>query len=624
MGKTVKTALGVAVGGALIYFSGGIGSFLIGELGLAVTATGATLTFSAIQLAGALVLGNALKKNIGDVGIDGQGQILQTRKTNTAPVPIVYGENKLAGNIIWETTNNYSGGTTNKDYWAILAMSDGAATAFLELFANDELMDDKGNGTHTLEFIHVYPHLTTGDGIVVSDIDFAVDQAGTIVAGSTIFGTPQTPTVSSTGAGAAINLVDGGTASWTPTTIADEYIRFVDNVSAAVSQVKLYLYDKTYGEYSYSFKVQYSDDNVTYYDASTVYTNNEGDNFSWVTVAITESAAHLYWQVVFSDISFSSNPAPVLEIDFTSSVSISAAMPENISYLAVHQLYDATDSNQLKNITAIMQGRVIDYFSATTIAGQTFSASPAAIVYDIMKDRLGVTESGIDVPSFYEAQTFADTNLLNCHIVFAQQQNTDSAISAVLASMRGHIVFSNNKWVFLHDSTKTIDKALDESDVLEGSLSISMPSSSAIANKITVKFINPADEWQVATATIQNDTLISTDGQEVEQIVETRGVTNRFLADKIAVLTLNQMRYSEDSLGNRIFQTPLSIAFSTSIKNAELEVGDLVSLEHFLLNFTRKFNILSVETDQGGAIQLQCTEYCGTHYKDAADTAILT
>ena len=631
MGKSAGAALGVIAGAALIYFSGGVGSFLIGEMGIAVTEAGALMTFGAIELAGVMLIGNALAKNIGDTSIDNQGQILQTRKTNTAAVPFVYGENKLAGNIIWQHTNNYSGGTTNKDYWAIIAMTDGEVNDFIELYSDDELMDDKGNGTYTLAFTHIYPHETSGDGIVISNVDFCTTQSGTIVQGSNILGALVTPTVSSNSSAAGY-LIDGKSNSWwLPSSTTDEHIKFIDNISSIPTEVKVLLADIDKADeqavFTYSVKLQYSDDDSVWNDGSADYANNAGVGSSWVTLTSTETSSHSYWRVFFTLIekiehgSFDGTVAPVYELDFTSDVTITASIAENISYIAVHELFDNTHM-QLTNISAILQGRTIDYFDASGVAGQTYSASPPAIVYDIMKERLNISISDIDIDSFYEAQQFADTNSLNCHIVFAQQQNTDSAIQSILATMRGHIVFSNNKWVFIHDNVRTVDKALTESDVLQSSLSVSMASSSDIANKITVKYINPDDEWQIATASFTDPDIVTIDGQEVEKIVEVRGVTNRTLANKLAQLTLNQMRYSEDSSGDRINQTPLSISFSTTIKNADLETGDILSLDHFLLNYIRKFKILSVETDQSGAIQLQCLEYCDTHYENADGTSI--
>jgi len=67
----------------------------------------------------------------------------------------------------------------------------------------------------------------------------------------------------------------------------------------------------------------------------------------------------------------------------------------------------------------------------------------------------------------------------------------------------------------------------------------------------------------------------------------------------------------------------MSVSFATTVKNAHLEVGDVISIDHDLLDRVRKFVILSVETDQSGLIQIVAREYCETHYKDASGTYII-
>ena len=83
------------------------------------------------------------------------------------------------------------------------------------------------------------------------------------------------------------------------------------------------------------------------------------------------------------------------------------------------------------------------------------------------------------------------------------------------------------------------------------------------------------------------------------------------------------MRYTEDDIGTRVKQTPLALSFSTTVKNAHLEVGDVITIDSDLLDRDRKFMILSVETDQSGLIQISTREYCETHYKDSSGTYLI-
>ena len=97
MGDTVKAIAGLA----LAYFAPALAGMTHNIWAYGAVLVGATLV-------GASIAGSALAPDIGDTaGVDSYSGIkLQTQKSNVNPVAIVYGQNKLAGNIIYQTTNN--------------------------------------------------------------------------------------------------------------------------------------------------------------------------------------------------------------------------------------------------------------------------------------------------------------------------------------------------------------------------------------------------------------------------------------------------------------------------------------------------------------------------------------
>lgn len=600
------------------------------QAGFAASLATQAIVSGAIQLAGAMVIGNAFAPDLGAGDFD-QGTVLRTQRSNTNAVPVVYGENKLAGNVIWQYTNNYGGGTTRNDYWAIVVFAQGEINSFLKIYDNDEETTINANGTRTTTYLHVNPYTNSGSGIALKDVEFAADSAGTKVLGSTIFGTI-IPTVSSTSSGSAGNLVDGSyTTNWTPSTTSNEWIKFISNVSSTVTSASV----QFWGDGQYSFKLQYSDDDVTYYDASSleVVVYSTTSQPEWFQVVSNESNAHDHWRVFFAQIENLTPggyvPAPVWEFTSVSSAAVALSIPANVSFLAIHETYDATNNNQLSNATALIQGKKINPFyesgGSYYISGSPiYSNLPPLIVFDILKQSLNVQDADIDVKSFYDATVFCVNNNLFCNIIFPTQQNTESSLQAVLSTFRGNLTYSNGKWKLLYDHNANVVKALDESDIIDGSFSVSMSPNADIANKVTVKYVNPLDEWQIAKVDSTNSALVTLDGGETEQILEIKGSTSSVQSQKLAELSLNKMRYSEDSGGNRINQTPLNVSFATTIKNAELEVGDVISINHYMLNFIRKFRILSIETDQSGLMKIECLEHCTTHYKTSSNSDIIT
>ena len=205
-----------------------------------------------------------------------------------------------------------------------------------------------------------------------------------------------------------------------------------------------------------------------------------------------------------------------------------------------------------------------------------------------------------------------------------QQANIQSIIADVLATCRGSIFHSESKWKLKID-TKNQPNAdtLTSDDLLSNSLSISMAGSSTNANKMILKYINPSDEWLSAESVKEDTALQSYDGQVVQKILDIKGITSASHANKLCEIALNALRYSEDNAGNRIKQTPLAITFSTTVKNAHLEVGDVITLNHLLLDRNRQFLILSTQTDQSGVIQISAREYCETHFKDTSGNYLI-
>ena len=256
--------------------------------------------------------------------------------------------------------------------------------------------------------------------------------------------------------------------------------------------------------------------------------------------------------------------------------------------------------------------------SNTLSTTQAYSNNPAEITLDLMLNELNINQNEIDISEFYNAKVKCDAYGYSCNVIFNQQVNIQSCIRDVISTCRGQIVYSQGLWKFkLDEKQKTTSLVLTEDDTVNKSLNISMKGFSDIANNIQVKYVNPNDEWLSAMVNYKDDALVLSDGQEIIKTLDIKGVTNTAQANKLSEITLNTMRYTEDASGNRINQTPIAIGFSTTVKNANLEVGDLIELQHSLLDRDRKFIVLSVDNDQSGAIQISAREYCETHFKNA-------
>ncbi|MEO1945509.1 MAG: phage tail protein [Candidatus Thioglobus sp.] len=496
MGDTVKAIAGLA----LAYFAPVLAGLTTNIWAYGAVLVGATLV-------GASVAGSALAPDVGDIGGTDSyaGQKLQTQKSNTSPVPVVYGFHRIAGNIIYQTTRNLLNGDTsakgyNRDYYSVIVLAG---------------------------------HACNSNGLILDDL-----------------------------------------------------------------------------------KVFSGETEMTFGNSNRFSTANVFVKYSYNSSAI--NIRDLTWNTSGGDRTGSSSD---LNLD-------SVVIPANCTFLLVHQVFDGEDSQntQLENITVEIKGKEIRTItdSSTISTLGSYSTNPVEIVIDLLTNALSIPDADIDIASFYQAKTDCNNNSWTCNIALIQQANIQSIIQDVLATCRGSIVHSGNKWKLKIDTkSQTSVKTLDDDDFINNSLSISMRGNGEIANKMILKYVNPSDNWLAAQVEKEDTTLQNWDGQTIEKVLDVKGITNATQANELAEITLNSMRYSEDVNGNRVKQTPLVLSFATTVKNADLEVGDVITVDSDLLDRNRKFMILSVETDQSGLIQLSTREYCETHYKDSSGTYLI-
>ena len=102
MSNVVKAVIGVAA----IVFAPMLAPALLGGMGIAATAATLGVATLGITMVGASLVGSSaggsMSSAVDQAGVEGYaGAKLQTAKTNIAPVPIIYGEHKISGNIIF-------------------------------------------------------------------------------------------------------------------------------------------------------------------------------------------------------------------------------------------------------------------------------------------------------------------------------------------------------------------------------------------------------------------------------------------------------------------------------------------------------------------------------------------
>ena len=501
MGDSTKKVLGVVA----IFFAPVLAPVLLASVGVAATAVALSVATAGIVLVGASLVGSAtadsMSSAVDTMSVEGYaGAKLQTLKSNTAPVPQIYGKHKMAGNIIWQDTgtqvnSNSDTNGYNRDYWAVIILAGHEVEDINYLYAGEDTMTSLGSDKYETAYVHIKFYNRDASARNIQSLDWVKNDSGDTDTGSTL---------------------------------------------------------------------------------------------SLASIVI----------------------------------------PADTAFLLVHQAFDAEDNKNtaLASITAEVEGKKIRTITdATTIStALTYSVNPAEILLDLLTTGLSIADADIDIASFYQSKTDCVANSWTCNLAIMQQANIQSIINDVIATCRGKIFHSESKWKFKIDTkSQSVADTLTSDDVLGNSLAISMAGSATIANKMIVKYVNPSDEWLSAESVKEDTTLQTYDGQTVQKILDIKGVTSAAHAAELCEIALNSLRYSEDASANRVKQTPLAITFATSVKNAHLEVGDVISLNHTLLDRVRQFLLLSTMTDQSGVIQISAREYCETHFKNTSGVYLI-
>ena len=398
MSNYVKPILGIAA----IIFAPVLAPVLLGSIGVAATATALAVASAGIVLVGASLVGSStsdsMSSAVDTMSVEGYaGSKLQTIKSNTAPVPQVYGLHKMAGNIIWQDTNtavNANSATNgyNRDYWAVIILAGHELEDINYLYAGEDTMTSLGSDKWETAYVHIKFYNRSASARNIQSLDWVKNDSGATDTGSTL-GFP------------------------------------------------------------------------------------------------------------------------------------SIVIPAETAFLLVHQAFDAEDNKNtaLAAITAEVEGKKIRTITnATTIStALTYSTNPSEILLDLLTTGLSVADADIDIATFYSAKTSCAANSWTCNIALIQQANIQSIIADVLATCRGKIFHSESKWKFKIDTkSQSVADTLTSDDVLGNSLSISMAGSATIANKMILKYVNPADEWLSAESVKEDSTLQTYDGQTVQKTLD--------------------------------------------------------------------------------------------------------
>lgn len=334
-----------------------------------------------------------------------------------------------------------------------------------------------------------------------------------------------------------------------------------------------------------------------------------------------------------NELSLSSNPPEGCSLSIYRGTSSQTADPRslggkrypNIAYLAT-TLKASEKLSGNPTITSIVEGRKI-----WTPSGVRFSRNPAWIVYDILTGTywdpdtgrnepvgLGLPKELVDLDSFIEAANYCDELVsgeprFTLDYVIDTQKSAIDHLADILSCFRGALIARDKISLYIDKPVTAPYKAIGLDNIIEGSFTWWQRPEDEIYNRVVIEWIDPDMYWEPTVSTFENEADIEERGI-VERRYQLYGITRAAQAARMGAYLLD---VSNGSIN--------MCQFALSIKDSDIEVGDVIAITHDLPGWESKwFRVIKLEDQGDDTIVVTASEYVAEAYNDRAMDITLT
>ena len=280
----------------------------------------------------------------------------------------------------------------------------------------------------------------------------------------------------------------------------------------------------------------------------------------------------------------------------------------NTAYVAVHlKAQEGLSGNP--TITSMVDG--IKIRTSKESGDKSFSRNPAWIIFDFLTNRrygLGIPERYIDMDAIESVGLYCDTlvdgepRYLLDLIIDSQRPGIDH-LNDMLACFGGYFV-CDSKIRLCVEKAETVSFEITAGSIVQNSFQWWQKALDETYNRVTVAWIDPAEDYESVTSVYQDETDIETRGI-VEQSYTMRGITRKSQADRIGTDLLNKSRRCINMC-----------SFGIGIKDSSIEIGEVgrIKFPRYTGWENKLVRVVSMQEDGNGEIRLSCLEYDGDIY----------
>lgn len=242
--------------------------------------------------------------------------------------------------------------------------------------------------------------------------------------------------------------------------------------------------------------------------------------------------------------------------------------------------------------------------------------SPAWCAYDYMTNArygAGIPEAFFDKDSFAAVADRCAEEGITLNLAVDAQRPTLDNLKDILAPARAFVVARDKIRLKMDAPVESYGKLITADDILEGSFSYWSSNQDQIPNRVTVEYIDGDGEedegtWERTSYSLEDWEDIQARGI-FERRVSMLGITNRAQAKAMCNYLYEQAK-----------RCNWYCSFVTTLKNAEVEVGDVIAITFDLPGWVEKWmRVIGVEDDSEGRISITCLEYDPEIYDTSDD-----
>jgi len=308
-----------------------------------------------------------------------------------------------------------------------------------------------------------------------------------------------------------------------------------------------------------------------------------------------------------------SSSLPYIEVIYTP---VGVGAMRHTAYIASTIKAQEKVSGGTPTITCIVEGLKVPPIGGGT---RTYSRNPARCIYDLLTNSrygLGYDPSVIDTTSFSEVEAYCDELVpdgaggteprFQLDIVLDEKEPALDALNDILATFGGYLYYSNGKLKLGVERAKSPVQSFDMDTIVEGSFSYEEVPLENLPNRVKVLYTDENEDFNQTHVVAEDRISIEDEGEVREEEIALYGINRRSQASRMAMQYLWKARLCRTTC-----------SFRVGIGALKCEVGDVIEVSHDVPGWAGKqFMIEKMQMTENDEMELFCREYNASIYND--------